>query len=312
MRSGLSSWKRATASTPLPASPTTSWPPLVSASLTILRMNAASSTTSTRAIGFASSLLWSRVRGGDAIRSSAAVRAPCASRPPSAASPTRVDPTAQSPPSVTTRRPVAKRMPLTKRSIGLVGLAVELDDRAGGQCRRAGRRHPRCGRARPRRAPGSPRSDGVEADGRGARRPGPRSPRYSAPSSSSALRHAHDERVRDELDEPARLAADGERAATSRAACVVVGRRAPSSSDVTGPASRAARSRPRCRARRWSRSRPRPSSGSSPRRRRTARARRARRRLVLGGSIAHHRGGEACARPSSVMTNTLPPVTPST
>src|SRR4051812_33547929 len=50
IRSGLSSWKRLIASTPLPASPTTSWPPLARASLTILRMNAASSTTSTRAI----------------------------------------------------------------------------------------------------------------------------------------------------------------------------------------------------------------------------------------------------------------------
>src|SRR5215216_459251 len=50
IRSGLSAWNCASASTPLPASPTTSWPPLARASLTIFRMNAASSTTSTRAI----------------------------------------------------------------------------------------------------------------------------------------------------------------------------------------------------------------------------------------------------------------------
>src|SRR5690349_2367015 len=49
-RSGLSDRYCETASTPLPASPTTSWPPLARASLTILRMNAASSTTRTRAI----------------------------------------------------------------------------------------------------------------------------------------------------------------------------------------------------------------------------------------------------------------------
>src|SRR4051812_23437086 len=52
MRSGLSSWKRATASAPLPASPTTSWPAAERASLTILRMNAASSTTRMRAMAF--------------------------------------------------------------------------------------------------------------------------------------------------------------------------------------------------------------------------------------------------------------------
>ena len=90
--SGCSSWKRSTASSPLPASPTTSWPPLVSASLTILRMNAASSTTSTRAIqatSFAAVLFVRLIREIDSMR------------------------TAQSEPSTTTSRPVAKRRPLT-------------------------------------------------------------------------------------------------------------------------------------------------------------------------------------------------------
>ena len=92
MTSGLSSWKRAIASVPLPASPTTSWPPLVSASLTIFRMNAASSTTRTRAIGPPPSgirLMCSEDDRTVSIR------------------------TAQSVPSTTIRRPVAKSVPLT-------------------------------------------------------------------------------------------------------------------------------------------------------------------------------------------------------
>ena len=124
--------------------------------------------------------------------------------------------TAQSVPSTTSRRPVAKRLPLTYRSIGVVGLAVELDDRARRQAddlREGMRARPSSAHTRT----GMPASEGRRTDRR--RR---RSLRGAAgaggtigPDVVERARHAHHEGVRHELDEPARLAADRERRRTA-------------------------------------------------------------------------------------------------
>src|ERR671936_2993136 len=121
------------ASAPSPASPTTSWPPPTSTSLTILRMNAASSTTRTRAMSHLRLLCWGF---------------------------------GQSVPLIGSRRPVLEPEHLVDRELEaavlgdeqpargaahavdvevdrVVDLVVELDHRARGQGERAARGHAR-------------------------------------------------------------------------------------------------------------------------------------------------------------------------
>ena len=213
----------------------------------------------------------------------------------------------------TTRRPVAKRMPLTYRSIGSSAWRSSSTTAPAGSADELAERHPRCGRARPTRAPGSARSDVVEAAAR------------ARPSSAGRLVAERTRRRARRARCVMRTTNAFGTSCTSRhgspqtvnapdVACGVRRRRPSSASSARRQDLRLgrARSRPRCRARRRRARRRRPSSGSSPRRRRTARARTARSPRSSGGSIAHHRGGQRRARPSSVMTNTLPPVTPST
>ena len=221
--------------------------------------------------------------------------------------------TAQSLPSTTTSRPVAKRRPLTNRSIGSSGDRSSSTTAPSGRpttsavgMLRAAELGPHAHRdARERRA--APR--GSPLGGRRGRAGEPEL--VSARELVERAVHADHERVRDELHEPARLAADREGRADD-----VRGRRGrrppPRYSASRTSASRACRSRPRCRAPWWSRRRPWPSSGSWPRRPRRARARSA--RCAVGGLGLGPPIIAAASRraPSSVITNTLPPVTPST
>src|SRR6476661_7938966 len=139
IRSGLSSWKRATASTPLPASPTTSWPPFASASLTILRMNAASSTTSTRAMVISvPSLLWS-LGSAEAGRDQVIGRRACALSASNAltgrgvVADERVDLDGPFAALGDDEPAGAKAHAVDEEVDGLVRLAIEIDDRAGGR-----------------------------------------------------------------------------------------------------------------------------------------------------------------------------------
>ena len=222
--------------------------------------------------------------------------------------------TAQSVPSTTTRRPVAKCVPLTYRSIGVVGLLVELDDRAGRQADHLRRTASARGRARPRRGPGC--------------RPATASRRWSRARRALAgvSGGAGD------------LGADARRARSSCAPRTRSGRaaRAGAGSPQTGIAIAD-------RVRRRAGRRPRSSSAdvnvfvsgvpistsvpSTDRRRGRGRGHhlvhglRDGRELELGelGRVrvlglvhAHHRRRRALRAPSSVIRNTLPPVTPST
>ena len=187
-------------------------------------------------------------------------------------------------------------MPLTYRSIGVVGLAVQLDDRA----RRAGRRSARkaCarGRARPRRARGCRRATARAGERAGRGRPPEwtRRPDDSAPMSSSAL----DMRTTKAFGTSWTSRAGSPQIENAvRTACGVLrvgvgDRRRPR---VNGPGLRRPDLDLGAEHRRTSRRRPRPSSGSWPPRRRTARARRARAR----------RGPPAPPCPSSTAASSL-------
>src|SRR6185295_16098934 len=217
IRSGLSSWKRWIASTPLPASPTTSWPPLARASLTILRMNAASSTTSTRAIVKSDSFLgaWGLESfRGDGTRSS--------DRPPSRrlegdwplcgggglAADEAVDLDGPLAAFGDDEPPGGEAHAVDEHVDGLVRLAVELDDGAGGRADEASDGHAPAAELGPHAdldlAHGLVEAGGVGGSGRTL------VAEVLGAELVERLGHSHDERVRDELDQAAGLAEDGE------------------------------------------------------------------------------------------------------
>ena len=259
-------------------------PPLVNASLTIFRMNAASSTTRIRATGPPP---FRNHCGSWFCRARAHAHGPVGS--------VHDDQAAD-------REVCAIYVEIDR----IVGLLVEFDDRAVGQPTTL----PEGMRARPSSAQtrtGMPASEGTF--GAAGAPPAPRTPGDDLGAEIvERARHSHHERVRHELHEVRGLAADRHRGSHGVRGLRVgvgdrIGRRKVLVSGVRSP--------PRCPARPKSRPRPRPSSGSWPPRRRRARARRARSRPGLGLVHAHHRRGQQRA-PSKVIRKTLPPVTPST
>src|SRR4051812_28834484 len=214
MPSGLRAWNWSTASWPLAASPITSWPPLLRASETTFRMKTASSTTSTRAIGIISLVRGSACScscswlGGGGVRVAVlvgrrrvVVKALDADGPVGAAH--------EHQPALRERRAVHVEVD------GLVGRAVELDDRAARQGHGLGRGHPRPpeldGHAQLRLA--QPVA-GRAALGGGWRRRGACGGHGGIDLAGALLErelHLHDERLRDQLDQPAGLAEHRER-----------------------------------------------------------------------------------------------------
>src|SRR4051812_2165874 len=217
IRSGFSAWYCEIASTPLPASPTTSWPPLARASLTILRMNAASSTTSTRAIEIR--FLPSELRGwGFRVRE----RGPVIGRGPAVLRRRRLRGRRLAPDErLDLDRPLAglgydevaggEAQAVDEEVDRLVRVAVELDEAAGRHPDEVADRHVAPAELGPdahvnaaqrlveaRHAVGVGRAPVAEVLGA---------------ELVERLGHAHHERVRDELDQAARLAEDGEDAA---------------------------------------------------------------------------------------------------
>src|SRR3954453_6938292 len=234
IRSGLSSWKRWIASTPLPASPTTSWPPLARASPTILRMNAASSTTSTRAIvNSIPSLDWGLgafrgdgTRSGDRPRTRRLERDRRLCGGGGLAADEAVDldgPLA----AFGDDQPAGGEAHAVDEQVDrLVRLAVELDDGPGRRADETADRHPPATELGPDAdldlahrlvEPGGGGGGGRALVAGGLAAPGGVGGGGRALVAEvlgaelvEPLRHPHDERVRDELDQAAGLAEDGE------------------------------------------------------------------------------------------------------
>src|SRR3954453_2123889 len=216
IRSGLSSWKRWIASTPLPASPTTSWPPLARASPTILRMNAASSTTSTRAIvNSIPSLDWGLgafrgdgTRSGDRPRTRRLGRGRRLCGGGGLAADEAVDLDGPLAASGDDQPAGGEAHAVDEQVARLARLAVELDDGPGRRADEAADRHPPATELGPDAdldlAHRLVEPGGVGGVGRAL------VVEVLGSELVEGLRHSHDERVRDELDQAAGLPEDGE------------------------------------------------------------------------------------------------------
>ena len=271
--SGLSSWYRSTASTPLPPRRSTSCPPLVSASRQHLPHE-----------------------GGVVDYEDAGHRRP----PPSVMSAVGDELAGwRSTVSIRTAHSSVDHdaggrwrsgVPLTKRSIGSSARAVELDHRAGRQADGLAERHPRAAELGPdahRDAARPAPAMRVAA----ARRRAARGRGSSAGELVERARHADDEGVRDELDEPARLAEmrEGDARRVRRA----LGRRRGrlgGVSEVCVSGAPISTSSPSTFAGRAARRRP--SSGSSPRPTAESSSSDSSARPDPRRLHAHHRGGE--------------------